>query len=144
MARDAPGAHAAWDCRLVRCSQRCALDAERTRPRLAERFADGAAVGVILHQAITDDERVTVKDLVGLVAGHTQTRATTILELSCDLREVSMRSGVPAGAETDRDLQRDRQLRCRCHLLLDHGSHGVVLPRRDLQDEFVVHLQQHP
>ena len=76
--------------------------------RLAEGVASGAAIRPVPQHAISDDdERSLIAALVRLVAGHRQARATTILQLSRDLRAVSVGSGIPAGAEADGDLERN-------------------------------------
>ena len=73
--------------------------------RLAEGVANGGAVGVMLHHAISDvEDRAAIRDLLRLVAGHEQARATTILRLSRGTRPASVRGGVPASPEADRDL----------------------------------------
>ncbi|MDQ4038798.1 MAG: hypothetical protein M3313_10740 [Actinomycetota bacterium] len=73
--------------------------------RLAEGVADNAAMGVMLHHAISDaEERSAIEGLLRLVASHPRAQATTILDVSRSTRVASVGSGVPAGAETDRDF----------------------------------------
>ena len=51
---------------------------------------------------------------------------------------------VPAAARPDRDVERHEQVGGRAHLLADQGVERVPLPRRHLEDELVVDLEQHP
>jgi hypothetical protein len=55
-----------------------------------------------------------------------------------------VRRGVPAGAEADRDLQRDGEVGGTGHLATDEDLQGLLLLRGHLEHQFVVHLQQDP
>ena len=61
-------------------------------------------------------------------------------------RRLTQASGslVPARARPDDDVERHQQVGGRAHLLADQGVEGVPLPRRHLEDELVVDLEQHP
>lgn len=55
-------------------------------------------------EVLSRDHTATGFDRPDLVAGHEQARATTILRLSRGTRPASVRGGVPASPEADRDL----------------------------------------
>ena len=55
-----------------------------------------------------------------------------------------VRRGVPAAAVADRYLQRHVQRVGAAHLVAHQLLDLVPFPRRDLEQQFVVHLQQHP
>ena len=51
---------------------------------------------------------------------------------------------VPGAADADRDVEGHPQLVGGAHLPAYQGLDGLPLPRRHLEDQLVVHLQQHP
>ena len=57
---------------------------------------------------------------------------------------VLVRGGVPAAAVADRHLERHVERVGAAHLVADQLLDLVAFPRRDLEQQFVVHLQQHP
>ena len=59
-------------------------------------------------------------------------------------RPRSVSGVVPAAAGADRHVEGHGELGGPAHLAADDLLERVALPRRDLEDELVVHLEQHP
>lgn len=52
-----------------------------------------------------------------------------------------MSGGVPVPTEPDLNLERHRQVGCTPHSTCHNSGQGVQLTFRNLEDQFIVHLQ---